>query len=57
MSSSADLGVLTMRCAAQGEPEILYVTSPGSIRNRAPLATVVNPGFPHFSIDIHVLRP
>ncbi len=57
VSSSSDLAALSARCAADGEREILYVTSTGAIRNRAPLAAIVNPGFAHFSVELHVVRP
>jgi hypothetical protein len=52
----ADLQELSRRAAAHGAKGITLVTAPGSVRGEAPVAKIRDPGYPAFSVDVHVQR-
>ncbi len=49
-----DLQELSRRAAARGARRLTLVTAPGSVRGEAPVARIRDPGFPAFSVDVHV---
>ena len=57
VAGSSELRELQGRYAGAGENELLFVTTAGSIRNRAPLRTIESASFPSFSIELHAIRP
>jgi hypothetical protein len=57
IAGPSELRELQGRYARGGENELLFVTTAGSIRNRAPLRTIESASFPNFSIELHAIRP
>lgn len=57
VGGGSQLRELQERYARAGVDELLFVTTAGTIRNRAPLRSIANDNFPSFSVELHAIRP
>jgi len=57
VANPAALHELQERYAQAGVDELLFITTAGAVRNRAPLRTVTSTSFPQFSVELHAIHP